>query len=120
LAERQGRINMKPAIHRLLVILSVLMLTFSMSADAGKSFRTQSGRLITTGMSKVEVLDLIGEPLSRDVYTRGLSLDPISVGKTVETWSYLLSGSIGGEYYLTITLEDGYVIEVASKQRGRI
>ncbi len=115
-----GRINMQATIHRLFVFLSVLLLTLSMSADAGNSFRTQSGRLITTGMSRVEVLDLIGEPLSRDTYTQGLSLDPISVGKTVESWSYLISGSIGGEYYLTIILEDGYVVEVASKQRGRI
>jgi len=111
---------MQVTFQRLQTYLPVLVLMFSISAEAGNSFRTQSGRLITTGMSKVEVLDLIGEPLSRDTYTQGLSLDSISVGKTVESWSYLISGSIGDEYYLTIILEDGYVVEIASKQRGRI
>ena len=106
--------------RQLFSVLSLALLVFSLNAHADGSFRTQSGRLITTGMSKIEILDLIGEPLVQDTNTEGLSLGTYSSGSTIESWSYLIRGSIGGEYYLTIILEDGYVVDIFSKQRGRI
>ena len=111
---------MKARFRQLFTVLSLVLLVFALNADAGNSFRTQSGRLITIGMSRIELLDLIGEPLSQDTETQGLSLGRYSSGSTIETWSYLISGSIGGKYYLTIILEGGYVIEIFAKQRGRI
>ena len=111
---------MKARFRHLFTVLSLALLVFFLNANAGNSFRTQSGRLITLGMSRVEILDLIGEPLSQDTDTQGYSLGRYSSGSTIETWSYLISGSIGGEYYLTIILEDGFVVDIFSKQRGRI
>ncbi len=96
------------------------MLLTSFNSHSGNSFRLQNGRLITTGMSSLEILDLIGEPLTRETRAQGLSLDQVFVGKTIETWSYLIMGSIGGEYYLTLTMEDGIVAAVNSKQRDRL
>jgi hypothetical protein len=105
---------------RLSIYLCLALLLASFNSQAGNSFRLENGRLITTGMSSIEVLDLIGEPLTRDTRAQGLSLDQVFVGKTIETWSYLITGSIGGEYYLTLIIEDGIVAEVYSKQRGRL
>jgi len=111
---------MKSSFRLLHYFLFLVLLVGSLNTFAGNSFRLASGRLIISGMSKVEVLDLIGEPLSRQTRTQGLSVDGIATGRTIEIWSYLIMGSIGGEYYLTITLEDGVVTTIKAKQRGRI
>jgi|GEM_PF-629574 len=112
--------NPRARLRTLSSFLSVGILVWSLNALAANSFRLHNGRLITTGMTQVEVLDLIGEPLSRDTHIQALSLDGVAAGKSVETWSYLLQGSIGGEFYLTLTLENGLVTMVHFKQRGRI
>ena len=109
-----------PTKSRLWILLSLILLLVSFNSQAANSFRIQNGRLITTGMSSLEILDLIGEPLTRETRTQGLSLDNVFTGKTIEIWSYLITGSIGGEYYLTLTLEDGIVAAVNSKQRDRL
>ena len=111
---------MKTLTWLLLRYLSLAVLFASLNANAGNSFRLENGRLITTGMSSLEVQDLIGEPQSRETRVQGLALNQVSAGKTIEIWSYLIMGSIGGEYYLTLTLEDGIVATVSSKQRGRL
>ncbi|MGH9773175.1 MAG: hypothetical protein ACRD4Q_16010 [Candidatus Acidiferrales bacterium] len=106
-------------------VLKVLLVGFCLwsvsgAAWAGGSFRLENGQLLRTGMSRIEVLSMVGAPLSKDVDTHGVSTDNTSGGKTVESWSYILNDTFGQKFLVTIVLEGGTVTEISSKQQGRM
>ncbi|MCW8195287.1 hypothetical protein F6455_10860 [Proteobacteria bacterium 005FR1] len=78
------------------------------TASLADSFRTADGEIIEPGMTTGEVLDAIGPP--------GQDPDPsdidVDIGQSVETWTYVLNGSIGGPYLVRIELEGGEVRDV--------
>ncbi|WP_295507950.1 DUF2845 domain-containing protein [uncultured Pseudoalteromonas sp.] len=85
---------------------------------AGSSFRLSDGDLVLKDMSKIEVLDKLGTPLLKDVQSLGIDTGGnIKPGQKVETWSYNLKGSIGGEYLVSITFEGDRVVDITSVQK---
>ncbi|MCC5852945.1 MAG: DUF2845 domain-containing protein, partial [Alkalimonas sp.] len=82
-------------------------------------FRLSDGRLLSCGMSRIELLDRAGEPLSKDVEVHAVSQEPTVAGRRVETWSYMLKGDIGGNYLVSIRLENGRVTAIESQQQRR-
>ena len=103
-----------------IVVLFVLSFFLAFGAQAAGSFRLDSGRLISTGQSKSEVLVLAGEPLYQEVETiavdQGGDEDPVKR----EVLTYKLNGSIGGEYLVVVTLENNTVVAITSKQTSRM
>lgn len=100
-------------------VLAAIVLLFGLPAQAC-SFRLADGKLLHCGMPRVEVLALAGQPLSKDVETVGVDDGEPVKGETTETWSYIIAGDVGGEYYLTLTLTAGKVVNIESKQKDRL
>lgn len=97
----------------------IAALVFS-AQSAACGFRLDDGKLLRCGMTRIEVMSLAGEPVSKDVDTLGVDTGEVGKGETVETWSYRLQGDIGGEYLVSLTLKAGKVTAISSKQRERI
>ncbi|MEE2024267.1 hypothetical protein [Alkalimonas mucilaginosa] len=70
-------------------------------------------------MSRIELLDRAGEPISKDVEVHAVSIEPGQAGQRVETWSYILPGSIGGNYLVSITLVQGKITVIERQQQKR-
>ena len=100
--------------------LLVIVFSFSLSSEAQESFRLSGGHLLKIGMTRIEVVSTVGEPLSKDIETHGISTEPAYTGKKIETWTYRLEGSIGGTYLVSLTLESGVVVAIYTKQQGRM
>ncbi|MDR6982628.1 hypothetical protein J2X32_001246 [Rheinheimera pacifica] len=98
---------------------AIVVLLFAAQASAC-GFRLSDGKLLSCGMTRIEVLSLAGEPVARDVETLGVDIGEPVKGTTVETWSYRLKGDIGGEYLVSLTLRGGKVTAIDSKQQGRL
>ncbi|MCC5826788.1 DUF2845 domain-containing protein [Alkalimonas sp.] len=94
-------------------------LLFSSFTASACGFRLNDGRLINCGMSRIELLDRAGEPVSKDVEVHAISTKPEETGRRIETWSYILPGAIGGNYLVSITLEQGKVTAIESRQQKR-
>ncbi len=99
------------------ILLAGLLSSFVV--NAGQSFRLLDGDLVHTGMTKIEVLDKLGQPLMKDVETVGVDQGEGLKGKKVESWSYRLDGSIGGEYLVTVTFNGDKATSINSIQRNR-
>ena len=106
--------------RKLNLFVVILLLSLPILANAEVSFRIPDGRLLKVGMSRIEVISMLGEPLSKDIETHGISTEPAYEGKKTETWSYILEGSIGGTYLVNLTLEGGIVVAIYAKQQGRM
>ncbi|SEH95242.1 Protein of unknown function [Rheinheimera pacifica] len=102
-----------------LFFAAIVALLFTAQASAC-GFRLSDGKLLSCGMTRIEVLSLAGEPLAKDVETLGVDIGEPVKGTTVETWSYRLKGDIGGEYLVSLTLRGGKVTAIDSKQQGRL
>lgn len=83
-------------------------------------FRLDNSRLLSCGMSRIDLIDAAGEPVSKDIETLGVDTGEPVKGETIETWSYRLRGDIGGEYLVSLTLKAGKVVAIKRKQLGRI
>lgn len=105
--------------NRVLTVLLVglCLLAVAGTAAAGGSFRLENGQLLRTGISRAEVISLVGQPLSKDVESYGVNTGNVPAGQTVETWTYILEGAIGGKFLVTLTLEGGTVTKITSKQQ---
>ncbi|WP_411360327.1 hypothetical protein [Pseudidiomarina salilacus] len=101
----------------LIVAVSVLVL-YSPIAESC-SFRIKGGDLIRCGMTKIEVMDKIGNPDMRDRQSIGINTGFGRGGRTAEAWSYVVRGDIGGEYYLTVMFSGNKVVEIESRQARR-
>lgn len=88
-------------------IAAGLALIFA-TASLADSFRTANGQIIERGMTTGEVLKLLGPP-GPDSDGSDINVD---IGQSVETWTYVLTGSIGGRYLVRIELEGGEVRDV--------
>jgi len=104
-------------VSKKLTYIFLLFLIVTFQAKAGDSFRLRDGSLIREGMMSIEVISKLGPPLSKDTETTGISLDTNSGGQTIEIWSYILEGSIGGSYLVQIKIKGGNIINVSTKQR---
>ncbi|GGF01321.1 hypothetical protein [Pseudoalteromonas gelatinilytica] len=100
------------------ITLLLSLLLCPLITYAGSSFRLSNGDLVLKDMSKIEILDKLGTPILKDVQSLGIDTGGnVKVGKKVETWSYKLKGSIGGEYLVSITFQGDKVIDIASEQK---
>lgn len=106
---------MKSIFGQIVTAVIVCCITSFALADA---FRTTEGKVVAAGLSRAEVMALLGEPQSRHVETLGLSSgsEP-GQGRTVETWTYFTEGSIGNDVLLTLTIESGEVTNVQVEKR---
>ena len=104
--------------NKLSIILLTLLLTFN--ANAKSSFRLDNGKLLSVGQSKSELIALAGVPIYQDVESvaidNGQRANPIKR----EVWMYKLEGSIGGLYYVEVSIENNKVVLITSKQEDRI
>lgn len=102
--------------------LSILLLAlfFSLAVHAKNSFRLESGKILSVGKSKSEIIALAGAPMYQDV--EQVAIDNGQVGKSVkrEVLMYKLKGSIGGLYLVVVTVENNNVVSISSKQEDRI
>ena len=103
-----------------LILFASLLMALSSGSYSDNSFRTVDGRLLRTGMNRIEVLSLVGQPYSKDVESYGINIDEHSGGRTIETWSYVLQSTIGGWFLVSLTLEGGVVTAIWTKQEGRL
>ncbi|WP_027670204.1 hypothetical protein [Rheinheimera baltica] len=99
-------------------VIAVVLLVASQANACG--FRLSDGKLLKCGMSRIELISLAGEPLFKDIETLGVGSGKPVKGETIETWSYRLTGDIGGDYLLSIMLTGGKVSAIHRKQQGRI
>lgn len=100
--------------------LFLLLLSFSLSANAAGSFRLISGKLLSAGQSKSEVVALAGPPLYQEVETIAIDQGSSDTPTKREVLTYQLPGSIGGESLVVITIENNAVISITSKQVSRL
>ena len=104
--------------NKLSIILLTLLLTFN--ANAKSSIRLDNGKLLSVGQSKSELIALAGVPIYQDVESvaidNGQQANPIKR----EVWMYKLEGSIGGLYYVEVSIENNKVVLITSKQEDRI
>ena len=97
----------------------ITVLFFSAQASAC-GFRLSDGKLLSCGMTRIDVLSLAGEPVAKDVETLGVDTGEPVKGTTIETWSYRLKGDIGGDYLVSLSLAGGKVTAIRSTQLGRL
>ena len=101
------------------IIGSAIMALSSWSAQAC-SFRLSSGKLLSCGMPRIEVLALAGQPEAKDIETLGVDTGEPVKGETIETWSYTLKNDMGNDYLVSLTLQAGKVTAIWSKQQNRL
>ncbi|WP_022961088.1 hypothetical protein [Halopseudomonas pelagia] len=106
--------------NKLKIILLLSLMSCALVAQAAGSFRLMSGKLISSGQSKSEIIAVVGVPLYQDVETIGV--DEGGGGHPIkrEVLTYKLDGSIGGEYLVIITVENNTVVSITSKQTSRM
>lgn len=102
--------------------LSILAFFFTLGYSQSASacaFRIAGGELIRCGMSKIEVINKIGSPEYTSTDSIGINDGFGRGGRTVESWSYIVKGDIGGDYYLTIQFASSKVVDIESAQINR-
>lgn len=100
------------------ILLLIAGLFYSSDAQAC-SFRISGGELIRCGMTKIEVMNKVGSPDYTSTDSVGINDGFGRGGRSVESWSYIVRGDIGGDYYLTVQFASNKVIDVESKQVNR-
>jgi hypothetical protein len=95
-------------------------MSLSLPAMANCSFRLDDGKLLSCGMSGIEVVDRLGQPLLKEQLTLGVSTNSVERGQTVDVWSYKTRADMGGEFLLSIEFTDGKVSKISRKQQGRL
>ncbi|RUO49636.1 DUF2845 domain-containing protein [Pseudidiomarina donghaiensis] len=101
-----------------LIAFSLFFISFSALANKC-AFRISGGELIRCGMSKIEVMNHLGQPELTSTESLGVNDGFGHGGQTVESWSYVAVGDIGGEYYLTVRFAESKVIGIESEQVNR-
>lgn len=101
-----------------LITFASILIFFSPTAESC-SFRIKGGDLIRCGMTKIEVMDKIGNPDMRDRQSVGVNTGYGRGGRSAEAWSYVVRGDIGGKYYLTVMFSGNKVVEIESRQARR-
>lgn len=113
---KRWSINLK-ALKTLIAISAVF---YALSASASGSFRLSDGKLIAAGKSKSEVIAIAGAPVHQEVETIAVDVGQDRKPVKREILTYRLEGSIGGMYLVEVTLENGKVVSVTSKQEDRL
>ncbi len=102
----------------LIGVMALLLMAWSWPAESC-TFRVAGGQLVRCGMSKIEVIDKMGQPQMRDTESLGVNAGFGRRGETVEVWSYLTRGDIGGKRYVSIYFSGNNVVDIKTKQQGR-
>ncbi|MBU1312236.1 MAG: DUF2845 domain-containing protein [Gammaproteobacteria bacterium] len=102
-----------------MLTISSVILTLVAWPSQACGFRLSSGKLLSCGMPRIEVLALAGEPAAKDVETLGVDTGEPVKGETIETWSYKLKNDMGNDYLVSLTLQAGKVTAIWSKQQNR-
>ncbi|MDN7123455.1 hypothetical protein J6I90_01000 [Pseudidiomarina sp. 1APP75-32.1] len=104
--------------QRFLIVLASILAFYSSPAESC-SFRIKGGDLIRCGMTKIEVVDKIGNPDRRNWQSLGVNSGNGRGGVSAEAWSYIVRGDIGGEHYVTVLFSGSKVVEIESRQARR-
>ena len=94
-----------------LFIAALLAVSASASAD---SLRLASGKLLETGMPRAQLLLRAGSPLDKSIERYG-----VNTASNVETWTYIIEGSVGGPRLVEVELVGGVVTAITSTQVSR-
>ena len=98
------------------------------TADASDSFRLENGNLIRTGLTKLELLAIVGPPMMTEDIMQRVERPQNSTTQQIITnhqvldeqrLTYQLAGSIGGDYLVEVTIRQGKVTAVHSVQLNR-
>lgn len=99
--------------------LGVLVITFAVnSAWASGSFRLDNGKLIFSGMSKTELMNVAGSPMSTETIPK-INKDGEQVDSDEQILIYKLQGSIGGEHLIEARVISGKVVSLQATQSNR-
>ncbi len=99
--------------------LGVLVITFAVnSAWASGSFRLDNGKLIFSGMSKTELMNVAGRPMSTETIPK-INKDGQHVDSDEQILIYKLEGSIGGEHLIEAKVISGKVVTLQVTQSNR-
>ena len=96
-------------------LLATALIAVATVAQASGSFRLKSGKVISAGMDKAEVMEMAGKPKSKSV-ERPTESASNRKGYALEVWSYVLEGDVGGKHYVTVRFDGAKVQSVESKQ----
>ena len=97
--------------NSLFMIMTALLL-YAAGAYSADSFRLENGQLLENGMTKAEVLDQAGKPVSKDSHGQTRK----KAGKN-EVWTYFINDTFGTPSIVTLTFRGDEVVKVTSKQR---
>ncbi len=99
--------------------LGVLVITFAVnSAWASGTFRLDNGKLIYSGMSKLELMNVAGSPISTETISK-INKDGEQVDSDAQILIYKLEGSIGGEHLIEAKVISGKVVTLQVTQSNR-
>lgn len=106
----------------------ILIMMFLQTADASDSFRLENGNLIRTGLTKLELLAIVGPPMTTEDVMQRVERPQNSTTQQIITshevlneqrLTYQLAGSIGGDYLVEVTIRQGKVTAIHSVQLNR-
>ena len=96
-----------------------LVITFAVnSAWASGTFRLDNGKLIYSGMSKLELMNVAGSPISTETISK-INKDGEQVDSDAQILIYKLEGSIGGERLIEARVISGKVVALEVTQTNR-
>ena len=96
-----------------------LVITFAVnSAWASGTFRLDNGKLIYSGMSKLELMNVAGSPISTETIPK-INKDGDQVDSDEQILIYKLKGSIGGEHLIEARVISGKVVALEVTQINR-
>ncbi|PAJ76009.1 hypothetical protein CJF42_01860 [Pseudoalteromonas sp. NBT06-2] len=101
-------------------LLFLVSFVFTTSASACDSFRLNNGDLLRCDIDRIELLAKVGQPISKDVDSIGVNDGENKSGTTKETWSYILKADIGGDFLVSVKIENSKVVNISSKQKDRL
>jgi len=103
-------------IKHIAMLFCVGLSVASVSAASTTAFRLASGKLLSTGMTQLELMHLAGTPLSvEDETVREFGETRV----VKQRLTFELDGDIGGRYWVQATVQQGKVVALEVIQQNR-
>lgn len=103
-------------INHIAMLFCVSLSVASFSAASANAFRLANGKLLSTGMTQLELVAQAGTPLSvEDETVRELGETRV----VKQRLTFELEGDIGGRYWVQATLQQGNVVALEVIQQNR-
>lgn len=100
--------------------IGCIIVALSSWSAQGCGFRLSSGKLLSCGMQRAELVALAGQPGSKDIETLGVDNGEPVKGETIETWSYQLRSDMDHDYLVSVTIQASKVTAIWTKQLNRL